>query len=225
LTKGIEAKVESTGKIGLSFYGIPLHPEVVLQPLEFWKPVSLNISESVPIAEIDLGSRVKITGKVTIKVKFGVGPGPGLAAAFGTTGAVAAGSIGGTILLVCATSRLVGYAEEKGIAWAGKVAFRTGYAWRIAGEASGSTSDYNYAVEQMERHKSYGNYPQAYQGWKMASESIGKLGTRKQEFFNALKEKTGKTDVTSLHDAIFMRIGGIQKGEIMPPDHLFNLLR
>jgi outer membrane protein OmpA-like peptidoglycan-associated protein len=219
----IETKVNSEGKLSLSFYSIPLQPTFEWNPIKLHEPLSLAVSQAVPITELDLGNGLKVEGEVELKIKFGVGPSLGVATAFGTAGVVVSASIVGAVLLAYGTSRLVGDAHEKGMALARLLAHRNGYAWRVAGEAMGDDG-YRIAHDSMLKYKDIGVFEDAYAGWKLAEDSMNALpADQRTALFNALK-KLYSPDPARIQEGIFLRVGGVRNDNTLPPSNPDDLV-
>lgn len=203
LIEGIfEGKIGSSG-VGLSFYDIPFHPEVVWQPWELDKPVSLNVSESIPVGELAVGEDIQVTGGIEVKIKFGMGPGPALIA---HAGVMVVGTVASTAALTYAMAYVTSQAREKGDRVARYMALRSAYAWRVAGE-TGNEIDYSIAVVKVNEYQRLQVWNEARMGWKIADEGINALSVEERNALSKILTRYS-SNLNDVQQRIFWLVGG-----------------
>ncbi len=242
--------------ITATFNKLPLKPEVKVDLAKVLTPPFAGVTISftpipIPPLKFDLGTyvpalsglRVQLEG--TVKLKVGVGPGPGLLAAAeaalpGAGAEIAAGGLyaggiaGAAVIGGAAYTGLALYAidraHKRGEAWAAIVNVRSGYAWRIAAEAADRRADGGRAVSARNwdearrqvtgfRHSGERAYAQGYAGWNLAQEALDRTpADRRDAALAALKERN--RDLAAIQRDVFQRAGGIAEDGAPPPPTL-----
>lgn len=209
-----------TGKFALSFYKIPLKPEVEWNLVEVIKsPISINfIPWSGQLPDIDLGDGLEFEVEGELKAKFGLGFSPGLMLRLGSAGIIVSGTIIGTVALTYAAAKIVEDAQEKGIELGRKVTRRDAYAWRIAGEATRGYAGFLVAEEYFNtytgKRRDGSKYAipgseYAIDGWTIADKAIKDLSQEQLNvLFKTLRERNN-FDINRIKSEIFYKVGGL----------------